>query len=598
MHFSLFRACLLRPNAIVAILAGLWAPLVSAQTEPKPLQPIEAEFAAVAAEQVAEISANLDAAQEMQGMLAGREGVALELVKARITRYRVDALNAVTSLAADVAAKSEAGYDVSQWLPLLRGYLDTLPDAIEAAARPAGQDKVFPEVSASVVELAMFDEQLFYDAKLYDDSSWALKRGIEAGERLELDMSENRAYLEKRVSDLMGSASVYLDRSALAVENIRAAARALPEDPELKAKLQLAENRVKRVAAVMENNVPLLAFLEVPATAYKRQIVSTTGKVSAEALDTEVVASLFEDWGADVMEAIRSKGPSFLLELFIFGLIIFLFVKLAGFVRSLVQRTLSSSRVQASNLLQRMATAASYNIVIVIGILIALSQVGISLGPLLTGLGIAGFIVGFALQDSLSNFASGMLILLYRPYDVGDTVEVSGVFGKVEAMSLVNTTILTLDNQTLIVPNNKIWQDVIKNLTFQNLRRVDLVFGIAYDQDLDVVERVLHEVVAADDRVLEDPELNIRVHELADSSVNFIVRPWVKTDDYWDVYWDLTKAVKQRFDAEGISIPFPQRDVHLFAGDTAAAPTVTDMAGGKSQTHAIDNDAVSTEEDG
>jgi len=146
---------------------------------------------------------------------------------------------------------------------------------------------------------------------------------------------------------------------------------------------------------------------------------------------------------------------------------------------------------------------------------------------------------------------------------VGDVVEAGGVFGKVSHMSLVNTTILTFDNQTLVVPNTKIWGEVIKNVTSQHIRRVDLVFGISYSDDIPRTETLLKEIVAADERVLTDPEPLIRLNELADSSVNFIVRPWVKTEDYWDVYWHITREVKLRFDEAGISIPFPQTDVHL-----------------------------------
>jgi len=213
-------------------------------------------------------------------------------------------------------------------------------------------------------------------------------------------------------------------------------------------------------------------------------------------------------------------------------------------------------------LLREMIVAAAKNLVMVFGILIALSQVGISLGPLLAGLGIAGFIIGFALQDTLSNFASGMLILTYRPFDVGDFVTAGGVTGKVSHMSLVNTTFKTIDNQVLVVPNNMIWSGVVTNVTAQKLRRVDLVFGVAYSDDVEKVEKILAEIVASHELVLDNPEPMIKLHELADSSVNFVVRPWVKTDDYWDVYWDLLRTVKMRFDAEGITIPFPQREVH------------------------------------
>ena len=200
-----------------------------------------------------------------------------------------------------------------------------------------------------------------------------------------------------------------------------------------------------------------------------------------------------------------------------------------------------------------------------LGILMALSQVGISLAPMLAGLGVAGFIVGFALQDSLGNFAAGAMILIYRPFDVDDFVEVTGASGLVKKMNLVSTTIVTFDNQTLVVPNSKIWGDVIKNVTAQTERRVDLEFGIGYDDDIDLAQRVLTDIVTSHEKILSNPEPLIKLHTLGDSSVNFIVRPWAKTEDYWSVYWDLMKEVKLRFDREGISIPFPQRDVHVYS---------------------------------
>ncbi len=156
------------------------------------------------------------------------------------------------------------------------------------------------------------------------------------------------------------------------------------------------------------------------------------------------------------------------------------------------------------------------------------------------------------------------MILVYQPFDVGDSVEAGSVSGKVGQMSLVSTTILTFDNQKLIVPNNKIWGDVIRNRTSESTRRVDMVFGIGYSDDASRAERVLCEIVESHDLVLDDPEPTIRLNKLGDSSVDFIVRPWTKTEDYWTVYWDITWEVKKRFDAQGISIPFPQRDVHLY----------------------------------
>ncbi len=213
------------------------------------------------------------------------------------------------------------------------------------------------------------------------------------------------------------------------------------------------------------------------------------------------------------------------------------------------------------------------NLVMIFGLLIALSQLGISLGPLLAGLGVAGFIIGFALQETFSNFASGIMILLYRPYDVGDLIDVGDVYGEVNKMSLVTTNISTMDNQMIVVPNNKIWGDVIKNVTAQDMRRVDMVFGIAYNDDITKAEEILNDILRSHDKILYNPEPMVRLHTLGGSSVDFVARPWVKIDDYWDVYWDVTKTVKLRFDDEGISIPFPQRDVHVYNNsvDTAGA---------------------------
>ena len=202
--------------------------------------------------------------------------------------------------------------------------------------------------------------------------------------------------------------------------------------------------------------------------------------------------------------------------------------------------------------------------VVFIGLLIALSQIGIELAPLLTGFGVAGVIIGFALQDTLSNFASGLMILIYRPYDVGDMVKVAGVQGTVKDMSLVSTTVQTIDNQRLVIPNNKIWGDVINNITAERVRRVDMVFGIGYSDDIDKAKSVLNDIIINHPKVLKKPEHTIKLHTLNTSSVDFVVRPWVKTDDYWDVYWDVTETVKKRFDEEGITIPFPQRDVHIY----------------------------------
>ena len=161
-------------------------------------------------------------------------------------------------------------------------------------------------------------------------------------------------------------------------------------------------------------------------------------------------------------------------------------------------------------------------------------------------------------------------MLIYRPFDTADTIKVAGVLGKVESMNLLSTQLRTPDNQLVIVPNNSVWGDVITNVTGITQRRVDLIFGIGYDDDIDKTQKILEDIVNGHELVLKEPQAIVKLHELGESSVNFICRPWVKPENYWNVYWDITRAVKHRFDAEGITIPFPQRDVHIYQETTSS----------------------------
>jgi len=264
------------------------------------------------------------------------------------------------------------------------------------------------------------------------------------------------------------------------------------------------------------------------------------------------------------------SGPGYLVKLLMLVAILFVFRIITRLVRTGLEKALDASNLNLSQLARRMLISMTSNIIMLFGILVALSQLGISLGPLLAGLGVIGFVVGFALQDTLGNFASGVMILLYRPYDVGDLIDIGDVEGQVYKMNLVSTSLLTLDNQLFIVPNSKIWGDVIKNVTAQKTRRVDMVFGISYSDDIPKAESILEDILKSHEKVLDKPEPMVRLHTLGASSVDFVVRPWVKVDDYWNVYWDVTRTVKMRFDEAGVSIPFPQRDVHIYNEDNLA----------------------------
>ena len=203
-------------------------------------------------------------------------------------------------------------------------------------------------------------------------------------------------------------------------------------------------------------------------------------------------------------------------------------------------------------------------------IIAALNQLGIQTTSFIAIIGAAGLAIGLALQGSLANFAAGVLMIIFRPFQVGEYIEGAGVAGSVEKVQIFTTQLKTPDNKTIIIPNAKIMGDNITNYSAKDTRRVDMVIGVGYGDDLKKVREILEDILAKDDRILEDPAPTIGVLELGDNSVNFAVRPWVKRDDYWGTYFDVTETVKRRFDEEGISIPYPQRDVHLYEYKEAA----------------------------
>jgi small conductance mechanosensitive channel len=491
------------------------------------------------------------------------------ILEARLDQAWIDLLEFGLKFASGAADIEDGGADISAFSPDVTVVLDIQGDVADTALERIREDLILPGPEQSAAEQAI-GYRKFFDVLVTGDAVYDIfQESLKYGERFGADLADEQSWFNERLIDRALSGSVFLELSVENAESIRAGVDALPEDVELKAKLTIADGRVGQTAEAMSRIIAQMDGVGLDTSEYREQVLTVTGEITTDVLDVGLVAGLVSRGGTWVVDLVAAEGPTFIFQLLLFVFIVFAFRKLANIVEVVVQRGLRSSKFQLSQLLKRMITSMASNLVMVLGILIALSQVGISLGPLLTGLGIAGFVIGFALQDSLSNFASGMMILIYRPFDVGDLVEIGGVFGKVNQMSLVNTTVLTLDNQTVVLPNNMIWSGVIKNVTEQSERRVDMTFGISYSDDIPNAERILTEIVDAQDKVLEDPEPMIKLHELGESSVNFIVRPWVKSDDYWDVYWDITRAVKMRFDEEGVSIPFPQRDVHLYSESPA-----------------------------
>ncbi|MDV5168386.1 mechanosensitive ion channel family protein [Photobacterium rosenbergii] len=367
--------------------------------------------------------------------------------------------------------------------------------------------------------------------------------------------------IEQRLEFLSTKLSFDNQQENMLASQIKSAAE--EEKASLQLQYILAQRQVAGDIEGLQFIVDLANKMGIDTTDYTKQLFVVSGNLTNEILDIKVLWSLLSDGLIDFRDWLAQNTPAALFKLFVFLVIIFIFKIFKNITRRIVTRAVSSPTLRMSQLMKDFFISISGNTVLCIGILIALSQIGLNLAPVLTGFGVAGVIIGFALQDTLSNFASGMMLLIYRPFDVDDFVEAGGTSGKVSHMSLVSTTIKTFDNQILIVPNSKIWGDTIKNITHEKVRRVDMVFGIGYGDDIEKTEKVLEAILADHPMVLRSPEPTIKLHVLNSSSVDFIVRPWVKTEDYWDVYWDVTREVKMRFDREGISIPFPQQDVHL-----------------------------------
>ena len=235
---------------------------------------------------------------------------------------------------------------------------------------------------------------------------------------------------------------------------------------------------------------------------------------------------------------------------------------LASVMTYALRRRLKHER-RVSSLLRSFLSRMAFWVFLLLGGLFLLSLHGVDLTPLLAALGGASFIAAFALQDTLGNLASGLMIMIYRPFDEGDYVDVGGTAGTVKSVSVVATTVTTPDNQIIVIPNKNVWGSTITNVTASAIRRVDLVFGIGYDDSIENAVRKIEAALSSHPLILKTPEPIIRVGELADSSVNIICRPWVNTADYWTVYWELTRNIKEAFDEAGISFAYPQLDVHV-----------------------------------
>jgi small conductance mechanosensitive channel len=245
-----------------------------------------------------------------------------------------------------------------------------------------------------------------------------------------------------------------------------------------------------------------------------------------------------------------------------------LVILIIGYIAvALVVRYIRHAMIKAKmeKLLIEFVTRVSKILLLILILLIAVSVLGIDVGSGLVSISVVfGFVIGFAFQDMLGNLAAGFMIALTKPFKVGDYIDAAGHSGSIQHVGVSNTTLLTVDNKKVIIPNSKVWGDAITNYTAMNTRMIDLTVGIGYGDDIGKAIKIVSNLIKNHDKLLSDPAPLVATDELGDSSVNLIIRPWVKTSDYWPVRRELIQLIKESFDSEGISIPFPQTDVHLF----------------------------------
>lgn len=258
------------------------------------------------------------------------------------------------------------------------------------------------------------------------------------------------------------------------------------------------------------------------------------------------------------------------INLLVAGIIVYAGLIVARLARSTTVKVLAK-RKDSDPMLNSFLSSIVFGLIVTVVCIAALGRLGVQTASLVAVVGAAGLAIGLALQGSLQNFAAGVMLLLFKPFRQGHFVDAGGAMGVVEQIGLFSTTMRTADNREIIVPNGNIFGSTITNFSARDTRRVDMTFGIGYDDDIQLAKQILNDIVATDPRILRDPAPQVAVSELADSSINFVVRPWVAAADYWDVLFDMNERVKAGFDQAGISIPYPQMDLHLPPGAKSLA---------------------------
>ena len=367
--------------------------------------------------------------------------------------------------------------------------------------------------------------------------------------------------INNRAENLVGRLQISVDARETLKKKISTGEKAGAPEAEIGAdrtRLQYAETRVKGVAKSLGTTVDMLGERGFETTPYRQFIIRTTGEITERVLDPRVMIGLARDFLKDLGEWLEENGPTILVKLLIIVASV-LFFRLAFRVIWWLMRLVRM--VKLTRLMVQLGNSLLGPTATIFGLLFGFWLVGADPTTLLAGAGVAGVVIGFALQDSLANLAAGFFILATRPFDVDDTIRTGTVVGTVKAMWIANTTVVTFDGRRLLIPNRMIWADIIENRSVEPLRRVDLTVRVGYGEDIDRAIEILLDLVQGEGRVLDHPEPAVFVSGWADSWVEVAVRPWGRNEDWWPLLKDLPRLVALRFAEEGIEIPYPRMEM-------------------------------------
>lgn len=385
--------------------------------------------------------------------------------------------------------------------------------------------------------------------------------------------------LRQRVSVLLESLAGQVTLDAMSLRALRERLAEDPLDEDLTQALGLVQTKQNANLDHFDHVIDLAEQLGLAIAEQRSLLIRERGAVGVELLQRDVFSVLWREEFQQMRRSLARQGPDLLFRVMLFALILVLTWVVARLVRAGVRFAAGHRRFALSVLVRDTLIALSGVAVMAAGVVVALAAVGVSLGPIFAGIGVLGILVGLAVQDSLGNLAAGAMILIHRPFDVDDHIQVAGANGVVKRMNWLATTLVTFDNQVLVVPNRRIWGDTIVNFTASHVRRVDIKVNFSYSEDVDRVRAVLADLLEQHEAVLAKPEPQIHVAGMEDSAMAIVIKPWVRTEAYWPTLWELNRQIKKRFDAEGIEIPFPQRVVTLLSQDGRPVPLSSTAAG-------------------